>query len=58
MVLGCVNSTLPSVLGQTAAGKKAGKALWGRADLSTGSAGFIGMFHACRANAMDVFLSR
>jgi hypothetical protein len=57
LILGCMNSTLPSTLRTTPVDRKSSKALWGRAGLSARGAVFIGMFHACYGGAMETFLT-
>lgn len=56
MVLGCMNDGLPSLLESMPADRKASDAVWGRAGLSARSAAFVGVFHSCRAVAMDILL--
>jgi hypothetical protein len=56
MVLGCMNDGLPSLLSSTPADRKASEAVWGRAGLSARGAAFVGIFHSCRAVAMDILL--
>lgn len=57
-VLGCVNETLPDVLKSVRTpSAKSGQAHWGKANVSRREAGAIGMVHACRAAAMETFLS-
>ncbi|HEV7323082.1 MAG TPA: hypothetical protein VGO04_31140 [Ensifer sp.] len=57
-VLGCVNETLPDVLKSVRMpSAKSGEAYWGKANVSRREAGAIGMVHACRAAAMETFLS-
>lgn len=55
-IFACMNSTLPPLLGDVPAGRKATSG-WGRKKLSARAAGFIAMFHACRAGTMKTFLS-
>lgn len=57
LVLGCLSSTLPSAIRSEPANRKSSKPLWGRAGLSSHAAVFIGMFHACRGSAAEIFLS-
>jgi len=56
-VYACMNSTLPPLLGDVPADRKATSRMWGRRNLSARAAGFIAMFHACRGGAMETFLS-
>lgn len=57
-VLGCVNETLPDALKSVRTPRaKSGQAYWGKANVSRREAGVIGMVHACRAAAMEAFLS-
>jgi hypothetical protein len=56
-ILACMNSTLPPLLGDVPADRKATSGFWGRKKLSARAAGFIAMFHACRAGTMKTFLS-
>lgn len=57
-VFRCINSTAPSAIQAIPTKEKSVKALWGRAGLSARGAAYIGMFHACRAAAMEAFMSK
>lgn len=57
LVLSCLSDTFPSAIRSKPAERKSSKALWGRAGLSVRGAVFIGMFHACRGRAAEIFLS-
>ena len=57
-ILACVNETLPDALKSVRApSAKSGQADWGKANVSRREAGAIGMVYACRAAAMETFLS-
>lgn len=55
-VFGCMNVTAASAIRAIPTKEKSRKALWGRPNLSARGAVFIGMFHACRAAAMETFM--
>lgn len=55
-ILGCMNSTLPSVLvSARSTGQGTGTVQWGKRNVTDREAVAIGMLHACRANAMKAF---
>jgi hypothetical protein len=57
-IFGCMNHTLPSTLRSTPSpDRKTGKAFWGKPNVSAREAAFIGIFHACRAGAVESFLT-
>jgi hypothetical protein len=58
LVIGCLNNVLPSTLRSiTSPNRKTGKAMWGKSDVTRREAAVIGMTHACKAGAMEHFLS-
>ena len=57
LVLGCLNSTLEPALQAASIDGTSREALWGRQGISVRAGVFIGMFHACRAGAMEAFLT-
>ncbi|TCK28936.1 hypothetical protein EV667_2951 [Ancylobacter aquaticus] len=57
LVLGCLNSTLEPALQAVPIDRVSREGLWGRPGISVRAGVFIGMFHACRAGAMNAFLN-
>ena len=54
-VLGCLNQLLPSTLPPPE--RRTGKSLWSKANISARESLVIGMFHGCRASALELFFS-
>ncbi|MBL8576157.1 MAG: hypothetical protein JNK47_02940 [Mesorhizobium sp.] len=54
-VLSCLNAIAP---GSSLSLEKTGKSAWGRSNLTRGEMLIIGLFHTCRAGAMESFYSR
>ncbi|NGO52869.1 hypothetical protein [Allomesorhizobium camelthorni] len=52
-VLRCVGDTLPSF---PSSNQKTNASYWGKTNVSAREAAFIGVFHACRAGALEVFM--
>lgn len=59
MVVGCLNHTLPGTLKAVPVlDRKTRKTFWGKANVTSREAAFIGMYHVCHASAADALLSR
>lgn len=57
-ILACLNHVLPETLKEILEqNQKTGKTAWGKVNVSNHELVFIGIFHACRGSAMEVFLS-
>lgn len=50
-VLGCMAAQLPRV-----PDRKTGQSMWGKSNVTSREAVFIGTFHACRGGAVEAFL--